>query len=88
MSRKPNSRSACCAAGFITKAPAALAKVISPLSTAESPKPTCIIIGSRNGMAPMPVRNSIIAQNATPKQGSFSSEKSSSGAGCRHACSA
>ena len=67
VSRKPNQRSVRCATGFITSAPAELAKVISPLCTAESPKPTCNIIGSRNGMAPMPMRNSIIAPNATPK---------------------
>jgi hypothetical protein len=71
---------------FITRAPAALANVISPLSIAESPNPTCIIMGNRKGIAPIPVRNSIMAQNTTPKQGSVRSEKSSNGALWRHAC--
>ena len=81
MSRKPNQRSVRRAAGFMHNAPAELAKVINPLCTAESPKPTCSIIGNRNGIAPMPVRNNIIAVNATPKHGSFISVKSSNGAG-------
>ena len=58
-----------------------------PLCTAESPKPTWNISGSKNGMAPMPVRNSIIADSATPKHGRRISDRSSSGAGCRRACS-
>jgi hypothetical protein len=44
--RNPNCRSAHCATGFITRAPAELANVIMPLFTAETPNPsgssTCI----------------------------------------------
>ena len=43
--------------GFIVMAPAALAKVSRPDDSASSPNPTCSISGSRNGIAPRPMRN-------------------------------
>ena len=55
------------AAGFIASAPRELAKVISPLSAADLPKVSCSIIGSRNGMAPIPMRNSVPPATATRK---------------------
>ena len=43
---------------FITIAPAVEVKVTRPDSSGSSPKPSCSISGSRNGVAPMPMRNS------------------------------
>ena len=64
-------------------APTALAKVIMPLCAALRPNPSCSIIGSRNGMAPMPMRNSDPANTETAKVFNRISEKSSSGLSCR-----
>ena len=54
--RKPNQRSAVEAVNFINSAPAAVAKVREPNSNGVKPKPICNNSGSRNGMAPMPMR--------------------------------
>ena len=54
--RKPNQRSAVVAVNFIISAPAAAAKVIEPEANGLRPKPICSRSGSRNGMAPTPMR--------------------------------
>ena len=45
-----------CARNFDEKAPTAATKVTSPDWNGFRPKPSCSISGSRNGMAPMPMR--------------------------------
>ena len=49
---------------FVNKAPTAAMKVIEPDASGDRPKPTCSISGRRNGMAPMPMRNSEAADDA------------------------
>ncbi len=73
------------AAAFISMAPALLAKVISPLCSADMPNPSCSIIGSRNGTAPAAIRVSPPPITDRPKVGTRISEKSSTGFGWRRA---
>ena len=54
--RNPNQRSAVGAVNFISSAPAAVANVSEPNSNGVRPKPICNRSGSRNGIAPMPMR--------------------------------
>ncbi len=56
--RKPSRRSSAGAVTRIINEPMELAKVISPLCAADMPKPSCSIIGSRNGCAPALMRDS------------------------------
>ena len=60
-------------------APTALANVISPLSIALSPNPSCSINGNRNGIAPTPTRNNDPAVTLTANVGIAISVRSSSG---------
>ncbi len=55
--RNPMRRRIGRAAPRIASEPAADAKVIMPLAAADRPKPSCSIIGSRNGMAPTATRD-------------------------------
>lgn len=56
--RKPRLWNTRGARNFEEKAPTAVTKVIMPDWNGVSPKPSCSIKGKRNGIAPMPMRNS------------------------------
>ena len=43
---------------FMNSAPTAAMKVMEPEAKGPRPNPTCSIKGSRNGIAPMPMRKS------------------------------
>ena len=77
--RKPKRRSIGCATPFISKAPALLVKVISPLCSADMPNPSCNIIGRRNGTDPAAIRVRPPPITDRPNVGTFISEKSSTG---------
>jgi hypothetical protein len=55
--RKPKRRRIGWAVNFITSAPPAATNVRVPDANGSSPKPTCSIIGSKNGTAPAATRN-------------------------------
>ena len=70
---------------FMTIAPTPPANVISPDWNGDQPKPSCSISGSRNGMAPTPIRNTKPPTTLARNVGIRSSAKSSTGAGVRRA---
>jgi hypothetical protein len=83
--RNPSQRSIAGALAFIASDPTEVAKVISPLSAAVMPKPSCSIIGSRNGTAPTEIRDNVPAITEIRKVGIRISRKSSTGCGWRRA---
>ena len=84
--RKPNWRMMRGASVFITIAPAVEVKVISPDCSGLRPKPSCSISGSRNGVAPMPMRNSEPPSTPARKVGTANRSSRNNGSGCRRAC--
>ena len=67
--RKPKRRMIGTAVTFMNSAPAALVKVSMPEAKGLSPNTSCSSIASRNGNAPMPMRNSPPPIVATAKVG-------------------
>ncbi len=84
--RKPKVLMIRAARVFMPIAPTAEANVTRPDLNGDSPKPTCINSGSRNGSAPMPRRNRKPPMMLARSVGSRSSEKSSTGDPVRLAC--
>lgn len=71
---------------FMPMAPTAEAKVTRPDLNGDSPNPTCINSGNRNGSDPMPSRNRKPPVMAARIVGSRSKVKSSTGEAVRLAC--
>src|SRR5947209_17083527 len=67
--RKPIRRSSGGAIERIASDPTELAKVMLPLCAADIPNPSCSIIGSRNGVAPTAMRDSVPLSTETRNVG-------------------
>ena len=79
--RNPHRRRTGLAARRMRIDPALLANVTSPLAAAVQPKPSCSIIGSRNGIAPAAIRLKPPPMTERPNVGSDISRRSSTGCG-------
>ncbi len=85
IARKPKRRMSREAVNFIAIAPAAAAKVSEPDSNGDRPKPICSSSGIRNGIAPMPSRNTKPPTTPAKKVGSFNRSRSRIASGVRRA---
>src|SRR5258708_32514076 len=77
--RNPKRRSTGVVAGFIRRLPAKTAKTSRPEVKAFMPKPIWNMSGSRNGVAPIAMRNREPPQIVTAKVGTRSEEASLNG---------
>src|SRR6266571_1411050 len=84
--RNPNRLRMTVVSVFMNIAPTAVAQVSSPDCRGFIPKPSCSRSGSRNGVAPTPMRNRLPARTPVWKVGSFRSDRSITGCAVRRAC--
>ncbi len=84
--RNPNRLRMIVVSVFMNIAPTAVAQVSSPDCRGFIPKPSCSRSGSRNGVAPTPMRNRLPARTPVWKVGSFRSDRSITGCAVRRAC--
>ncbi len=84
--RNPNRLRMIVVSVFMNIAPTAVAQVSRPDCSGFIPKPSCSKSGSRNGVAPTPMRNRLPARTPVWKVGSLKSERSITGCTTRRAC--